>query len=327
MTRLATALLLLGLAGCGRYADFTLPTGVNSPAHWPQLTLDPAPVLLRDSASDVLNPSVLAWNGQLWNFYSEYDGHTWHTALAQSADGIAWKKLGRIVSPDPNTWEGSYIAANGSAAYEGGRWLYWYVAGPETRPHIGLATGTDPSKLQKSPRPVLSPGPRGSFDELAVADPYVIRIGAYWYMYYLGEDRARRQQIGLARSTDGVTWYKLRSNPVLAIGEPGGMDDRGLGEPAVWQLSDWYWMLFTGRDATENRTLGIARSKDGVHWERSPEIIHGSETWDSKVLCDPTVVVDRDRMRVWFGGGDVASPDQNLHGQIGAGEMKWGPEE
>jgi predicted GH43/DUF377 family glycosyl hydrolase len=322
MTRSLVALLLLGLTGCGRYADFTLPNAAPATSTWLKFTANAEPVLARESVTDVLNPSVVQLNGQLWNFYSEYDGHTWHTDLAQSADGVAWKKLGRVLSPDPKTWEGSYIAANGSAVYDGGRWLYWYVAGPGTRPQIGLATGTEPAKLQKLAHPVLSPGPRGSFDELAVADPYVIHTGAYWYMYYLGEDRARRQQIGLARSADGVTWYKLRSNPVLSIGEPGGMDDRGLGEPAVWQSNGWYWILFTGRDAQESRTLGIARSKDGVHWERSSEIFHGSETWDSKVLCDPTVVVDHDRIRVWFGGGDVASPDQNLHGQIGIGEVK-----
>jgi predicted GH43/DUF377 family glycosyl hydrolase len=322
MTRSLVALLLLGLTGCGRYADFTLPNAAPATSTWLKFTANAEPVLARESVTDVLNPSVVQLNGQLWNFYSEYDGHTWHTDLAQSADGVAWKKLGRVLSPDPKTWEGSYIAANGSAVYDGGRWLYWYVAGPGTRPQIGLATGTEPAKLQKLAHPVLFPGPRGSFDELAVADPYVIHTGAYWYMYYLGEDRARRQQIGLARSADGVTWYKLRSNPVLSIGEPGGMDDRGLGEPAVWQSNGWYWILFTGRDAQESRTLGIARSKDGVHWERSSEIFHGSETWDSKVLCDPTVVVDHDRIRVWFGGGDVASPDQNLHGQIGIGEVK-----
>jgi hypothetical protein len=26
-------------------------------------------------------------------------------------------------------------------------------------------------------------------------------------------------------------------------------------------------------------------------------------------------------VRVWFGGGDVARPDQNIHGQIGAGVL------
>jgi hypothetical protein len=29
------------------------------------------------------------------------------------------------------------------------------------------------------------------------------------------------------------------------------------------------------------------------------------------------VEVDGNVIRVWFGGGDVASPDENLHGKIG----------
>jgi hypothetical protein len=35
------------------------------------------------------------------------------------------------------------------------------------------------------------------------------------------------------------------------------------------------------------------------------------------VICDPAVVVEGGEIRVWFGGGDAASPDENLHGQIG----------
>lgn len=313
MSRLLIVWVCLTLMGCGRYADFTLPVSTAPALPWPKLYLNPEPVLLRGSARDVLNPSVVEVNGELVNYYSAYDGHTWSTAMAKSSDGVHWTKQNYSLSPNPKTWEGPYIAANGSAAYYNGKLFYWYVAGPEAHPQIGLET---------TRQPVLSTGPRGSFDEVAVADPYVIRIGDSWYMYYLGQDRARRQQIGLARSTDGIVWEKLRSNPVLAMSEPGGMDDRGLGEPAVWQSQGWYWMLFTGRDAHENRTLGLARSADGVKWIRSPEVFRGDQAWDSKVLCDPTLLVKDGKVLVWFGGGDVASPDQNLHGQIGMGEMR-----
>jgi hypothetical protein len=33
------------------------------------------------------------------------------------------------------------------------------------------------------------------------------------------------------------------------------------------------------------------------------------------------VLAERDRVRVWFGGGDVARPDQNVDGQIGLGAL------
>ena len=95
-------------------------------------------------------------------------------------------------------------------------------------------------------------------------------------MYYLGQDRARRQRLGVARSRDGVHWEKLRSNPVLELGGPGAFDENGLGEPAVWQSHGFYWMLYTGRDDRENRRLGLARSTDGVRWKKLPAVFAGA---------------------------------------------------
>jgi predicted GH43/DUF377 family glycosyl hydrolase len=169
--------------------------------------------------------------------------------------------------------------------------------------------------------PVLEPGPRGSFDEFGAADPYVLRAGNDYYLYYLGQDRARRQRIGLARSADGVRWQKLRSSPVLEPGE----DEAGLGEPAVWQSHGRYWMLYTYRERSEARRMRLARSSDGVHWEKLPGVIAGDQPWNSKVVCDPTVVVDGGRILAWFGGGDTASPDENLNGQIGAARLTPAP--
>jgi len=34
-------------------------------------------------------------------------------------------------------------------------------------------------------------------------------------------------------------------------------------------------------------------------------------------LCDPAIELWNGRLAAWFGGGDVASPDENLNGQIG----------
>jgi predicted GH43/DUF377 family glycosyl hydrolase len=147
----------------------------------------------------------------------------------------------------------------------------------------------------------------------------VIHADSMFYMYFLGQDRARRQRLGVARSRDGIEWEKLRSNPVLELGEPGAFDETGLGEPAVWQEQGSYWMLYTARDRNEVRRLGLARSQDGAHWERvtTKPVLSGGQEWDSKVVCDPTVAPGPDGLRVWFGGGNRAEPAENLNGQIG----------
>ena len=175
-----------------------------------------------------------------------------------------------MLSPDPATWEGSYIAANGSALIVDGQFWYWYVAGPKDRLRIGLARSRMAATWRKEPPPVLDPGPYVSWDERGVADPYVIRIGRYFYLYYLGQDRAvARQRIGVARSTDGIHWEKLRTNPILELGEPGAFDENGLGEPAVWQIARLLLDALHRPRLAENRRLGLARSTDGVHWTQA----------------------------------------------------------
>ncbi len=328
--RLATvAVAALLLCGCGRYADFTLPKldPKPGPVRWTWEAWS-APVLGRGAAgsfdsADALNPSVVRVGGALLNVYSGYDGKAWHTATATSADGLTWARGNKVLSPDPATWEGDYIAANGSALADGNRVLYWYQGGRV--PKIGVAVSNDGGRTwSKHGPPVLETGPRGSWDERGVADPYVIKVGSTYVMYYLGQDRARRQQLGVARSTNGLVWEKLRGNPVLGLGEPGAFDETGLGEPAVWQEQGSYWMLYTARDPKEFRRIGLARSQDGIRWKRvtTKPVISGDQPWNSAVVCDPTVEPGPDGMRVWFGGGNRPEPAENLNGQIGYGVFR-----
>jgi len=320
---LAALTFLLFLTGCGRYADFTLPAPQTSgPRALFTWAANPEPVIPRGDLSDVLNPSVIHFQGAYWNLYSEFDDrtHAWHTAAATSPDGLAWTKLGRVLSPE--TSEGLYTAANGSALVVGDELLYWYEIGYPLR--IALARSRDGKNWTRHGEAVVPLGPRGSFDERAVADPYVIRAAGNFYMFYLGQDRARRQSLGIARSADGVIWEKLRTNPILEPGAPGAFDENGLGEPAVWASGGQWWMLYTGRDKKEQRRMGLAHSVDGLRWEHLPNfVISGSTTWDSQVVCDPSLEQMPDgTIRIWFGGGDVARPDQGIHGQIGVGVLR-----
>jgi predicted GH43/DUF377 family glycosyl hydrolase len=309
----AVCAALAVLSGCGQYAVFMLSPQPGGNAEV-AFTFEerPGPVLARGNTPDVLAPSVA--DGQM--YYSEWDGRTWHTAHARpEVDG--WTRAARLLSPSA-AWEGNYIAGNGSALAERGVVLYWYHSGPRERPRIGFARD-----WQKGTRPVLESGPYMSWDERGVADPYVIRGGEYYYMYFLGQDRAARQRIGVARSRDGIQWEKLRTNPILEVGEPGSFDENGLGEPAVWQARGFYWMLYTGRGAGEVRKLGMARSTEGVHWTKLPYVFAGAQDWDSKVICDPSVLpIDDTSIGVYFGGGNMAKPDEGLNGQIGYGILR-----
>jgi predicted GH43/DUF377 family glycosyl hydrolase len=310
----------LALAGCARYGDVQLPPapGESKNVRWVWEPRD-EPVISRGAPGefdsvDALNPSIVKTPAGYVNFYSGWDGKVWRTGLATSIDGLTWVKKGPTLQPGPASWEGNYIAANGAIHGEN----HYYQAG--SPPQIGLAVGAT-----KRPKPALEAGPRGSWDERGVADPYLVQAAGRLYMFFLGQDRARRQRLGVAVSDDGIQWTKSLKNPILELGPPGSFDENGLGEPAVWPQFGKWWMLYTGRDKKEWRRTGLAVSTDGIKWEKVGEkaLLDVGEGWNSRVVCDPEIEVQNDgTVRVWFGGGNRPEPAENLHGQIGFGVLR-----
>ena len=259
---LAVLTLCLSLCGCSRYSDFTLPVAAGGDLSL-TYSLDalPDPVMGRGEgweSGDVLNPSVFRDGGQLVNYYSAFDGRTWHTGRATSPDGVHWQKSGRVLSPNGANWEGSYIAANGAAMQWQGRVLHWFVAGPRTHPQIGL-----------DGRVVLPAGPYMSWDEIGVSDPYVVRIEPYFYLYYTGLDRGAgsgwawrgRAMASIGRSCGRTRfWNWATSAPSMRTGwasRPYGSPQATIGcsTPAA--------------NPRRDRRLGLARSLDGVHWKQA----------------------------------------------------------
>ena len=82
--------------------------------------------------SDVLNPSVVAVSWSYLDLYSEFDGHTWRTALAASADGAHVAEAGtRVVAlgMGGRLHRGERLRAGFVAI----KIFYWYEAGDPFR--------------------------------------------------------------------------------------------------------------------------------------------------------------------------------------------------
>jgi predicted GH43/DUF377 family glycosyl hydrolase len=294
----------------------------------------PAPVLTRGSPGqwdgvDVLNPSVIRFQGKLWNFYSGFDGKVWRTGAATSADGVTWTKAASnpVLAPAGNSdgdWDVGNIAANGAAVVVKEQILYFYQGVDRFgKTHIGLARSKDGVHFTKTAKPVFVAGAAHGWESDGVADPYVIEKNDILYLYYLGQDELQTQRLGIARSKDGgATWERFVENPILDVGAYGTFDQNGLGEPSVASVPPYFFMLYTGRDKSENRNLGYAISGDGVHWKKmsTAGLLSARQrgAWASKVICDSTLLSTEDgKWTVWFGGGDRADPAQNINGQIG----------
>jgi len=83
----------------------------------------------------------------------------------------------------------------------------------------------------------------------------------------------------------------IKENPILVSGV--GFDSRAAYNPAVIKEGDEYFMLFRG-ESTENDftgRIGLARSKDGVHFTRYPEpVLVPDREFDQFGCEDPRLV-------------------------------------
>jgi predicted GH43/DUF377 family glycosyl hydrolase len=130
-------------------------------------------------------------------------------------------------------------------------------------------------------------------------------------MWYGGFDASGVSRIGLATSSNGVSWTKGGSNPILDVGSgPGAFDLVGCMAPCVISDGGTYRMWYLGVGYTTR--IGYADSTDGINWTKfwgNPVVGIGSwGTWDSSALFGPSVIKDGETFKMWYGGqGPTAS--------------------
>ena len=120
-------------------------------------------------------------------------------------------------------WDEEFVALP-SVVYDGSMYHMWYGnAVNEELVNIGYATSPDGITWIKyddptttnppfaESDPVLNPGPPGSYDDLGVSTPCVLKIGDTYHMWYQGRDNPLSvgyTSICHAKSTNGITWSK-----------------------------------------------------------------------------------------------------------------------
>jgi predicted GH43/DUF377 family glycosyl hydrolase len=221
-----------------------------------------------------INPgAILEDDGRLHmfaNLFSAWPGHV-DVVHFVSADGKAWD----LAQPDPVLTSDDIPLTNSGAdvstgfVADDGTWVLIFETVEATRPWIlGRATAPGPDgPWTVDDSPILEPGASGSWDAGGLSWPSVTRTRDGYALYYTGVDRPRgRGSIGLARSTDGVSWTK-HDGPVLeaeAAWERGGLD-----RPRVVATPRGSALVYAGSRLTDR---GLAWSDDGTTWRRDGDV-------------------------------------------------------
>ena len=205
---------------------------------------------------------------------------------------------------------------------EGYRMLYAGTAGGSTA--IGLATSEDGLTWTSDHRAVLEPG--SGWDSVLV-EPGSISVdpdSGLWQLWYTGSD-GERTRIGLATSSDGLSWTRVpgaSDDWIFGEGSPGEFDDTSVRDPSV--LIDEQGVVhlwYAGFDG-ELRQIGYASMGGDGQWQRAvdpatdegrPVFSGQSGSFDAIAAYRPVVSLGEDRVyRMLYTGLDGVIPRGGL---------------
>lgn len=102
------------------------------------------------------------------------------------------------------------------------------------------------------------------------APSILVRDGAM-YMFYAGAYNNAPQQIGCARSRDGIHWERLFTDPLLPCGQPGSWNSSESGHPGVFVDDDGQTYLFYQGNNDNGRTWYLSCAK--IEWRAGKPIV------------------------------------------------------
>lgn len=85
------------------------------------------------------------------------------------------------------------------------------------------------------------------------------------FMFYAGGYNNDPQQVGVAKSIDGVNWVRLFDEPFLTSGKPGEWNESESGHPHIFTTPDGKDYLFFQGNKTKGKNWFISNVK--VEWE------------------------------------------------------------
>lgn len=109
--------------------------------------------------------------------------------------------------------------------------------------------------------------PKYAWEGECIEAASVIQKGKYLYMFYAGSYNNVPQQIGVAKSTDGISWQRLSDKPFLANGKPGEWNASESGHPGIFEDSNGKTYLFYQGNNDKGRTWLLSNRKIG--WKSS----------------------------------------------------------
>jgi len=228
----------------------------------------------------VCAPCALVIDNKVHLFYQTYgNGKNDAICHAFSGDGINFTRnaTNPVFHPDGDWTCGRAIDAE-VIKFKDKYYLYYATRDPGYKIQmqgVAEAPGTTGFERQdwknlSTTKPMLKP--ELAWEKDCIEGASVIEKNGILYMFYAGAYNNAPQQIGVAKSKDGVEWERFSERPFLSNGKPGDWNSSESGHPHIFKgRNDKTYLFFQGNN-DKGKTWFISKIK--VKWNKSGPYLH-----------------------------------------------------
>jgi beta-xylosidase len=237
--------------------------------------------------------------------------------IAKSTDLIHWERIGNL-APEPDAqYESNGYCAPCALVIDGKVHLFYQSCGNREKDAICHAWSSDGITFTRdSSNPVFHP--EGAWNCGRAIDAEVVKFKGKYYMYFATRDpNFEIQMLGVAVAPGNTNfsrndWTHLSNEgPILKPELP--WETKCIEAPSVIVRGDILYLFYGGGYNNDPQQIGIAKSTDGVHWERTsntPFLANGKPgSWNSSESGHPNIFTDVTGETVLFYQGN------NNHGK------------
>lgn len=196
-------------------------------------------------------PCAIIKDNQVHLFYQTYgNGPKDAICHAVSTDGIHFSRnaTNPVFHPTGDWNCGRAIDAE-VFKFRGKYFLYFATRDPDYKIQIqGVASAPENTNFnrdqwtQLTDAPILKP--QYPWEGACIEAAALVQQGDLLYMFYAGAYNNNPQQIGVAKSSDGVKWERLSNKPFLTNGDPGEWNYSESGHPHLFKDANGRTYLF-----------------------------------------------------------------------------------
>lgn len=207
---------------------------------------------------NVYSIDQIYFNGK-WRRYFGTQKDTKDRIMHQESDDLeTWTEPEEVLTAGAaDEWDDNHI--NDPSCIVVGSTLYMYFTGQDgATDRIGVATSTDGINFTKyGSNPIIDVEGAGSWSELTVARPTVIKEGSAWHMWADGKPALPgKYGVGYWSSTDGYSWTPDGGNPIFG-GVASDLDVSGIN---VIKEGSSYYMQYQGWHSGTRYAVGSSET-------------------------------------------------------------------